>query len=38
MTALKHYLDGALGKKMICNEGTNINNMNNDKNNEEVVV
>lgn len=27
---LKHSLDGALGKTMICNEGTNINNMNND--------
>ena len=27
---LKHSLDGALGKPMICNEGTDINNMNND--------
>ena len=27
---LKHSLDGALGKPMICNEGTNINNMNNE--------
>lgn len=27
---LKHSLDGALGKPMICNEGADINNMNND--------
>lgn len=27
---LKHSLDGALGKPMICNEGTDINNMNSD--------
>lgn len=27
---LKHFLDGAIGKPMICNEGTDINNMNND--------
>lgn len=27
---LKHSLDGALGKPMICNEGADINNMNDD--------
>lgn len=27
---LKHSLDGALGKLMICNEGTDINNINSD--------
>lgn len=27
---LKHSLDGDLGKPMICNESTDINNMNND--------
>lgn len=27
---LKHSLDGGLGKPMICNEGTDFNNINND--------
>ena len=27
---LKHSLDGALGKPMICNEGADVNNMNDD--------
>ena len=27
---LKHSLDGALGKTMICNEGADINNINDD--------